>query len=125
MLLLAAMACEPNHKFSPGYRVFELPPPHYHVEWQVMLDSSDDTTVTWGAYSPYYQKELEAVFRSGRSGITYQPGQTQEYCIDFIRMLQIRTSCSEGWGSERRVRRVFVPDDMPEEAGDSNTTMTD
>ena len=119
------MACEQSPKFSTGYRTFELPSPGYHVEWQVMLDSDDDPTVKWGVYSPYYQRKLEEVFTSGRSGVDYQPGQTQEYRIDFIRMLQIRTSCSQGWGSERRVRRVFVPNDTPEEAGASSTTMTD
>lgn len=115
------MEVDPSPQASAGFRVFQHPPAGYHVEWQVLLEMKDGTTKTWGAYAPHYQTIIEQLFVSGVSGMDYQPGQSQTYRIDFMRLLQVRTSCSEGWGSERPIRRVFVPDDVPQESSASGS----
>ena len=74
-----------------------------------MLDSADGETVTWGAYNLQYQAIIEQVWQQGNVGMEYKPGKTQIYVLDFVRMVQRRTSSAPGFGSERTVRRIFVP----------------
>ena len=92
-----------------------VPPEGWHVEWQVKLDSADGTTVTWGTYSPAYQEAIEAAWQLRAAGVDYQPGRTQTYRLDFGAMVQTRTSCSEGWGTRRSIRRIFVPNESASE----------
>ena len=95
-------------------RLLAAPPPPagYHVEWQVELDRTDEGTPTWGVYSAEYQNTIEDLFLQGVDSMDYQPGRTQTYTIDFNNLTQTRTSCEPGWGTVRRIRRTFVPDNM-------------
>ena len=122
---LLAMAVDSSDGPPPGHRVFQLPPPGYHVEWQVHLQDPEQTTETWATYAPHYQLIMEELFTGGAAGLDYQPGRTQTYRIHFDRLVQVRTSCPEGWGSERRIRRVFVPDDPPRETAASGSMSDD
>ena len=83
------------------------------MEWQVQLDHAGGTTVLWGTYGPEYQEFIENVWREGMAGVDYKPGKTQTYRLDFGTMTQTRTSCSEGWGTRRALRRIFAPDESP------------
>ena len=87
------------------------PPAGWHVEWQVRLEDAQGTTMHWGTYGPEYQPVIENAWRQGMAGLDYQPGATQRYRLDFGTMTQTRTSCSEGWGTSRVIRRIFVPDE--------------
>ena len=91
-------------------RVVVAPPPGFVVEWQVALESPDARTEVWGVYDAPYQKVIEQLWTLGGTSMEYQPGATQKYLLDLNRLLQIRVSCERGWGSERRVRRIFVSD---------------
>ena len=122
---LLAMAVDSSDRPSPGHRIFQLPPPGYHVEWQVLLQDDEETTETWGTYASHYQVIMEELFTGGAAGMDYQPGRSQTYRIHFDRLVQVRTSCPEGWGSERRIRRVFVPDDPPRETAASGSMSDD
>ena len=96
-----------------GWRILVGPPAGWHVEWQVKLDEAQGTTVHWGSYGPDYQTAIEDAWVKGLAGIDYQPGATQTYRLDFGAMTQTRTSCAEGWGTSRVIRRIFAEDESP------------
>ena len=95
---------------SHGYRPIVGPPHGWHVEWQVQVDNWDDIRTTWAAYNQLWQTIIEETWRMGLEGLDYKPGRSQTYRLDFGAMVQERTSCAEGWGSRRTIRRVFVPE---------------
>ena len=95
---------------SHGYRPLVGPPHGWYVEWQVQVDSWDDMTATWGTYSQHWQSIIEQAWRMGLAGLDYTPGRWQSYRLDFGAMVQERTSCAEGWGSRRTIRRIFAPE---------------
>ena len=78
------------------------------MQWEVELDAPDDVTDAWGVYAAEWQQMMEELWVQGAASMDYQPGRRHTYKIDFNQMLQVRTSCKEGWGASRRIRRVFV-----------------
>ena len=81
------------------------------MQWEVELDAPDDVTDAWGVYASEWQQMMEELWVQGAAAMDYQPGSRHTYKIDFNQMLQVRTSCNEGWGASRRIRRVFVRSD--------------
>ena len=104
------MVTKPDPTGVPARRPLVPPPEGYKVEWQVQLDSPDDVTEAWGVYGPAYQRVIEQLWEVGAAGMDYQPGESQQYHLDFNLLVQTRTSCEPGWGTSRAIRRVFVPD---------------